>query len=284
MSSSERNRLATRDHPDEDGMMVKEIIYGRLNLSRGMLRRMKQGGGVFLNGKRDFITRRVRAGDVIEVVFFDEKTALVGESIPLHVVYEDDFLLAVDKSLVCPCTLRHYLRTSPGSSSLFRVGLSTIRLVHRLDKDTSGWLSGERALYSGEPDQGSGTGVPGSGGRHCSRRRVTSSCPSAVEGRVSSVRQPVSRRKYEVIRRGNWSLVRLTLALAGPIKSGCIRVGHPLVGDAVYGRPAQDCPRQALHAWRLSFVHPRTGEDVNLRVPIPHDMRLLLQQEILILM
>jgi len=97
MSSSERNRLVTRVHPDEDGMMVKEIIYGRLNLSRGMLRRMKQGGGVFLNGKRDFITRRVRAGDVIEVVFFDEKTALVGESIPLHVVYEDDFLLAVDK-------------------------------------------------------------------------------------------------------------------------------------------------------------------------------------------
>ena len=105
---------------------------------------------------------------------------------------------------------------------------------------------------------------------------------------VEGTCQPVSRRtQYEVIHRGrNWSLVRLTLATGRThqIRVHMEAIGHPLVGDAVYGRPAQDCPRQALHAWRLSFVHPRTGEDVNLRVPIPHDMRLLLQQEILILM
>ncbi|MGI6147745.1 MAG: RluA family pseudouridine synthase [Firmicutes bacterium] len=303
MSSSERNRLVTRVHPDEDGMMVKEIIYGRLNLSRGMLRRMKQGGGVFLNGKRDFITRRVRAGDVIEVVFFDEKTALVGESIPLHVVYEDDFLLAVDKPPGMPVhPTGTYSRgtLAQGLAHYFeQQGLSTkVRLVHRLDKDTSGLVLVAKEPYTLENlirQRASGrlkreylAVVEGS----MLHDEGTIALPiGRVEG--SGIRRGYvptgkpARTQYEVIRRGrNWSLVRLTLATGRThqIRVHMEAIGHPLVGDAVYGRPAQDCPRQALHAWRLSFVHPRTGEDVNLRVPIPHDMRLLLQQEILILM
>src|SRR5690554_1256543 len=97
MSNNKRNRLVTQVLPDEDGLMVKDIIYGRLNLSRGMLRRMKRGGGVYLNGHRDYITRRVSTGDVIEVEFFDEKTSLSGEKMPLDIVYEDDFLIVVNK-------------------------------------------------------------------------------------------------------------------------------------------------------------------------------------------
>ena len=61
--------LTTVVRPEEDGLMVKDIIYGRLDLGRGLIRRMKRGGGVFLNGKRDYLTRRVKAGDEIRIVF-----------------------------------------------------------------------------------------------------------------------------------------------------------------------------------------------------------------------
>lgn len=66
----QRNVLTTTVRDDEDGVMVKDIVYGRLDLSRGLLRRMKRGGGIYLNGQRDYLTRRVKPGDIIQIVFF----------------------------------------------------------------------------------------------------------------------------------------------------------------------------------------------------------------------
>lgn len=94
------------DHPyvltaiveeQEEGLMVRDIVCGRLGLTRGLLRRMKKGGGIFLNGQRDYLSRRVRAGDQIQIVFFDEATELQPEALPLDIVYEDDYLLVVNK-------------------------------------------------------------------------------------------------------------------------------------------------------------------------------------------
>lgn len=75
-----RHSLATTVRSNEEGLMVKDIIYGRLDLGRGgLIRRMKRGGGgVFLNGEKDYLTRRVRAGgDEIKIVFFTKRGGLI---------------------------------------------------------------------------------------------------------------------------------------------------------------------------------------------------------------
>lgn len=278
--------------------MIKEIIYGRLNLSRGMLRRMKNGGGVFLNGRRDFITRRVCAGDVIEIVFNEEGTALVGEEMPLDIVYEDDFLLAVNKPPGIPVHPTGSYRQGTlanGIASYFaqRDLAAKVRLVHRLDKDTSGLILIAKEAYSldhlvrqrqrgelrreylavvvGRIEQDAGT--------------ITLPIGRLEEGGIRRGCRPQGRpayTEYRVVRRGaDWSLAAVSLGTGRThqIRVHMASIGHPLVGDPLYGTPSPVIARQALHAWRLSFVHPRSGESVELRVPLPADMRKLLQQE-----
>jgi RluA family pseudouridine synthase len=284
-------------------MMVKDIIYGRLSLSRGMLRRMKQGGGVFLNGKRDFITRRVKAGDEIEVVFFDEQTNLVGERIPLQVVYEDDFLMAVNKPPGMPVhPTGAYTSGTLANGVAYHYaqqGLSTkVRLVHRLDKDTSGLVLVAKEPYTLERLI-----------RQRAEGRLRREYLAIVVGRLpqpaGTITYPIgliegwgvrrghdpqgkaAHTEYRVVRQGkDWSLVQVTLGTGRThqIRVHMEAIGHPLVGDPMYGREAEGFSRQALHAWRLEFTHPRTGKGVRLRVPLPDDMLQLLKQENLMLM
>ena len=127
----------------EEGLMVKDIVYGRLGLSRGLLRRMKRGGGIYLNGKRDYLTRRVQAGDKIQIVFHDEKTTMEPEDLPLNIVFEDEYLLVVNKPpgmSVHPAEGIRRTRQRIAHHWLV-LGLDTkVRLVHRLDRDTSGLI------------------------------------------------------------------------------------------------------------------------------------------------
>ena len=180
--------------------------------------------------------------------------------------------------LVCPCTLQALTREdfSPGSSSLFRAagiihqgtlgsppGQGHLRVGSSGEKSLILWRTLIRQRASGRLKREYLAVVEGS----MLHDEGTIALPiGRVEG--SGIRRGYvptgkpARTQYEVIRRGrNWSLVRLTLATGRThqIRVHMEAIGHPLVGDAVYGRPAQDCPRQALHAWRLSFVHPRTG-------------------------
>lgn len=281
--------------------MVKDIIYGRLNLSRGMLRRMKRGGGVYLNGHRDYITRRVSTGDVIEVEFFDEKTSLSGEKMPLDIVYEDDFLIVVNKP---PGVTVHptgsYVEGTLANGLAYHFeqqGLATkVRLVHRLDKDTSGLVLAAKEPYSLERlirQRAQGQLV----------RQYLAIAEGLVDQERGTIDYPIGRvgghgvkrghepdgqaayTDFQVLRRGeNWTLLKLTLGTGRThqIRVHMEAIGHPLVGDPMYGRIFPGFQRQALHAWHLRFRHPRTGEEIALRSVLPEDMFLLLKQESLI--
>ncbi len=277
--------------------MVKEIIYGRLNLSRGMLRRMKQGGGVYLNGVRDYITRRVRTGDVIEVVFYDEPTALEPEKIALDIVYEDDFLIAVNKPAGIPVHPTGRYKDGTLANGLAyhfeQQGLATkVRLVHRLDKDTSGLILAAKEPYSLERLI-----------KQRAKGNLQRDYLAVAEGKVSEgegvITYPIgrvgegihrgpkadgrpARTEFNVLRRGgNWTLLRLALGTGRThqIRVHMKAIGHPLVGDPLYGHPVEGLSRQALHSWRLRFAHPRTGVEIKLRARLPEDMRALLEQE-----
>lgn len=287
-----KHALTTMVRPEEEGLMVKDIIYGRLNLSRGLLRRMKRGGGVFLNGQKDYLTRRVRSGDQIQIFFHDENTFMEPEEIPLEIVYEDDYLLIVNKPAgmaVHPTgayqhgtlanALAHYWET---------IGLATkVRLVHRIDRDTSGLILVAKEPYSLQRLL-----------LQLSKQTLIREYLAIVEGQLQEpqgvLREPIGRSLdhgvkravcpegkeactvYETLRSGSGASllrVRLESGRTHQIRVHFANIGHPLLGDPLYNQRVQgEEGGQALHAWRLEFLHPRTGQKHEVTCPMPKEM------------
>ena len=280
--------------------------------SRSRVRRLIDDGHVLLNGEPGKPATQVAAGDRIEV---DEpapqKLDLVAEDIPLVILHEDEELLVLDKPpglVIHPAagnrsgTLVNALLRHCGELSVIG-GVERPGIVHRLDKDTSGLMvvaKTERAHLAlsiafrrrevekrylavcfGLPAAESGV-IEGAVGRHPTERKQM-----AV---VASGRQ--ARTLYRVVER----FVGTCLVECRPVtgRTHQIRVhmahlGHAVVGDPIYsGRQwrgledprhraaCRDFPRQALHAWRLAFNHPLSGERIEFEAAPPTDFQELL--------
>ncbi len=283
--------LSTTVKDEEEGVMVKDIVYGRLNLSRGLLRRMKRGGGVYLNGQKDYLTRRVKAGDSIQIVFYDEKTAMEPQNIPITIVYEDDYLLIVNKAAGMPVhpAGAYQDRTLANALAYYweKTGLDTkVRLVHRLDKDTSGLILVAKEPYTLQrllrqlarqdlvreylavvkgqllPPEGVLTGSIGRSWDHGVKRAVTQ------EGKEA-------RTVYKVLATGSKATLvraRLESGRTHQIRVHFSDLGHPILGDPLYSTALPGILGQALHAWRLEFVHPRTEQKHVVTAPLPREM------------
>lgn len=289
--------LTTTVSVEEEGLMVKDIIYGRLDLGRGLIRRMKRGGGVFLNGKKDYLTRRVQAGDELMIVFYEEGTDMEPQDIPLDIVYEDDYLLIINKPagmVVHPTgSYRDQTLANAIAHHWQTIGLEAkVRLVHRLDKDTSGLLMVAKEPYSlqrllcqlrygrlireylavvaGRPIPAEGT-IAAPIGR---------STEHGVKRVISAEGKEARTRYRTLVSRGGLSLLRLRLesGRTHQIRVHLAGLGHPLVGDPLYGLVPANLDRQALHAWRLQFTHPRTGERQSIYCPLPADLIDLWQE------
>lgn len=286
--------LTTIVRAEEEGLMVKEIVYGRLNLSRGLLRRMKRGGGIYLNGQRDYLTRRVKAGDKIQIIFFDEETTMEPEDISLNIVFEDDYLLIVNK----PAGMAVHPTGSYQQGTLANaiahhwnvIGLKTkVRLVHRIDRDTSGLV-----LVAKEPYTLHGLLS------QLSKGQLVREYLAIVEGRLTTpqgeISIPIGRSMDHGVKRAakaggkpaktTYSVLKLAheaTLIRASLESGRthqIRVhlahlGHPLLGDPLYNEALVGIEGQALHAWRLEFVHPRTKVKHIVSCPMPEPMLML---------
>jgi 23S rRNA pseudouridine1911/1915/1917 synthase len=240
----------------------------------------------------------MRGGEVIEIAPEPDAAALAHrpEDIPLDVVFEDDTMLVINKPaglVVHPGSgnwrgtlLNALLQRVPGLAGVPRAGI-----VHRLDKDTSGLLVVAKTL----PAQASLV-------RQLQARTVTREYLAVAHGRIARDgkieapigRHPVRRTKMAVVARGRPAVThyrvlerhagasvlrcRLETGRTHQIRVHLSALGHPLVGDPVYGRRTGiPFPRQALHAERLALVHPKTGKTMEWRVDPPDDMRRLME-------
>jgi 23S rRNA pseudouridine1911/1915/1917 synthase len=229
---------------------------------------------------------------------------LIPESIPLNILYEDEHLIIVNKPagmVVHPSaghdtgTLVHALLAHSPLSSIG--GVQRPGIVHRLDKDTTGAIVVAKTDFAhqhlqqqlkdktarreylgvvyGTPKSDSGT-IDLPVGRHPVDRQKNTILPIERGGKSAVTHWQIEERLR------SFSLLKFQLETGRThqIRIHTTKMGHPIVGDPVYGTGRSigvKLPGQALHAWRLELIHPHTGELISATAPIPEYFLTLLQ-------
>ena len=270
-----------------------------------------EGGNVTVNGKAPAKNYKLRGGETVEVTLPDpEPIELVAQNIPLDIVYEDDDVIVVNKPkglVVHPApghpdgTLVNALMYHCGDSLSGVGGEKRPGIVHRIDKDTSGLLivakndaahlalSAQlsdrslsrvyRAVVVGNLKQDSGT-VDAPIGRHPNDRKKMAVTHQNSRNAVTHWSVLERYRGYTHVR------CKLETGRTHQIRVHMAHIGHPLLGDEVYGHaklPEKGLVGQCLHAKELQFIHPRTGQAVHLDTELPDyfkDVLTRLGQEI----
>ena len=241
-----------------------------LDLTRSVIQTRMEQGDVTVNGAAVSKNYKIRSGDVVQVVIPEPVSLeLVPEPIPLDIVYEDDDLLVVNKPkgmVVHPApgnltgTLVHALLYHCGDRLSGINGVIRPGIVHRIDKNTSGLLmvakNDHAHLKLSEP-------IHAPIGRH------------PVDRKKMCVTQKNSKdaiTHYTVLAEsGNYTHLRLQLETGRThqIRVHLAYLGHPVLGDDVYGKPFPNLTGQCLHAGKIGFIHPTTGEYMEFTSPLP---------------
>jgi 23S rRNA pseudouridine1911/1915/1917 synthase len=275
--------------PSEAGERLDRLAARRLDTSRSTIQRIIREGSLRLDGEEALASYRVRGGERVEARLPDGE--LAPEEIPVPLVFEDEYLVVVDKPaglVVHPGagnpsgTLVNALlgRGIAGGENLDRPGI-----VHRLDRDTSGLMvvaKGEPA-YSRLVEMMAGRTV---------RRGYRAVVVGEGLPETGTVDSPVGRdpdnptlmtagvgrpavTHFEVVRQAaghTMLMVRLETGRTHQIRVHLSAIGHPVYADPLYGG-AVPGRRLWLHAERLSFVHPVSGEGMDFESSVPEDLR-----------
>lgn len=285
---------------EEDGWILKTILQKKMLISRTLLSKLKQTAlGIMVNGERKYISVKVFVGDRVEVRMEREVSEdILPQDIPLSIIYEDEHLLIVNKEagMIVHPTHGHYINTLANGVVYYwqQAGKSyRFRPVHRLDQDTSGVLAIAKNPYAHHLLS-----------EQMKQQQVEKQYVALVHGTVTkengTIDAPIDRNPeephiriiksdgypavthYEVERQfQHASQVRLKLETGRThqIRVHMKHLGHPLIGDKMYGQEliekADTLPqmaRQALHAIKLGFHHPISKDWIEFEAPLPEDM------------
>ncbi len=297
--------LALAIGPEWEGARLDKALPALTQLSRSAAQALCEEGGVAVNGRPAGKKQLLRAGDQVTVSLPDPvELEVLPEEIPLRIVYEDSSLLVVDKPkgmVVHPApgnysgtlvnALLHHCRGSlSGINGVIRPGI-----VHRIDKDTSGLLI---VAKSDEAHRGLAEQIKA----HSFTREYEAIVHGHPREDAFTIdapigRSPADRKKMCVTQRNAKPAVthvavleefpgfshircRLETGRTHQIRVHLAYIGHPVLGDLVYGpkRPAIDTRGQCLHARTIGFIHPVTGEELFFTAPLPEYFTAALTQ------
>jgi 23S rRNA pseudouridine1911/1915/1917 synthase len=289
-----------------------DVVLAELfsDYSRSRLKIWIEQGQVLVNGEKAKPKTKMSGDEELQLTVqtIESETSCVAEDIPLNIVHQDESIIIVNKpvGMVVHPAAGHYSGTLQNALLYFDESLAAIPragIVHRIDKDTSGLMVVARNLSAHNYLV-----------NQIQKHEVVREYQAVIHGVLTSggtVDQPIGRhprdrirmavrengreavthyRLLERFREHSHIKVQLETGRTHQIRVHMSHMRHPIVGDPVYaGRqrvPAgaqadllaflQSFKRQALHAWRLSFVHPENGDDVLYEAPLPEDMLQLI--------
>ena len=275
------------------------------NYTRSFIGKMIEENLILYNGKPSKASTKIKTGDRIELFEKEpEPLAVKGEEIPLEIVYEDDDLMVINKPrgmVVHPApghtsgTLVNAVLSHAGESLSSINGVLRPGIVHRIDKDTSGLILVCKNDFSHKA-------LAKQLEEHSITRHYHAICSGRLKEEQGTVSAPIGRdeknRKQQAInyKHGkeaithyrllenlqNASLLecRLETGRTHQIRVHMKSIGHPLLGDPLYGpkKNLYAIKGQALHAMVLGFVHPRSGEYMEFSADYPEDFQKLLNK------
>lgn len=280
---------------------IKDILKSHFGISDKLLVKLKKHQHIYLNGVPEYVTKKVLINDLIEVdLDFNENfDNIVPVNIDLNIIFEDESLIVINKPANMPVhpSILHYDNSlSNGLSYYFQKNNihKKIRPVNRLDKDTSGLVVFAKNEY-----------IQGCLIKQMKTKDFKKEYYAILEGflekNYGTINAPISRKKDSIIEReinknGDISITHFELIKKFSVqdkelslvkfeletgRTHQIRVhskyiNHPILGDSLYGSCSNLISRQALHAYKISFVHPITKKSLVFNIELPEDMKSIL--------
>ena len=265
------------------------------NITRMLAQKLLDEGKILVNDKKEKPSYKVKVNDIISIEIPEaQETEIIPEDIPLDVLYEDDYIIVVNKAkgMVVHPANGNYTGTLV-NALLYRCkdSLSGIGgekrpgIVHRLDKDTSGVLMVAKCdkAHINLSDQIK---------EHKVKKTYIALVKGIVKDNEATIDMPIGRSKkdrkkmdidkngknaithFKVLKRyQGYTLLKVNIETGRThqIRVHLSTIGYPIVGDMVYstGKNEFNVEGQMLHAWRIEFTHPITGEKMNIEAPLP---------------
>ena len=277
---------------------VKEVLKAYFHISDRLLLKLKNSKNIFLNGEPTYVSKSIKTNDVIivRIDFIEDSSNIVPVKMDLDILYEDEYYLVINKPPHLPVhpSMLHYENSlSNGVKYYFdSIGLyKKIRPVNRLDFYTSGLVIFAKCEYIQE----------------CLSRQMSTNnfkkeylclIDGIIEPQNGYIELPIARKESSIIERcidssgqysktiynlisefDTYSLVHCILETG---RTHQIRVhfsflGHPLLGDTLYGQPSPLISHQALHSYQVSFIHHITNKVKKFAATLPYDFNKLIK-------
>lgn len=275
---------------------INQILQNELNISSRLLYKLIKNERILLNGNICDTRNYANSGDVL-IVDFDyeeDNSNIVPTKMNLDIVFEDNWLIVVNKPAgiaIHPSILHYSDSLCNGIRFYFdSIGLKKkIRPVNRLDLNTSGLVVFAKCEYIQEC-------LISQMKDNLFKKEYLAFCEGIFENKSGTIDLPISRKDNSIIERciskdgqpsvthyevlkefNNYSLVKCVLETGRThqIRVHMSAIGHPLIGDSLYGSISDFIDRQALHCYKLQFVHPITKKFMDFCGEIPLDLKKL---------
>ena len=284
---------------EQDSNQVLREFLAKKNISKSALTDIKYKGGYISVNQHEVTVRHIlKRGDRVNVIFPTEEGSeqLKGEKLPLSIVFEDEYVMVVEKPAGMSTIPSREHPTGSLANAIIgyyeQIGHSaTVHIVTRLDRDTSGLvliakhrhihhlLSLSKSIKTVERKYKAlitGTLIPPTG----IVEKPIDRMPDSIIKREVSENGQYACTEYQTLQSFDpFSLVELKLQTGRThqIRVHMTYLGHPLLGDDLYGGSRRLIERQALHCYSLRFIHPIHGKELSFTCPLPEDMEKVLK-------
>lgn len=291
-------KLTYTIQPNDNFFNVKELLKLKFQISDRLLVKLKKNKKIWLNSTPTFVDSRLKPFDIVEILIdFEEKSEnIIPTQMDLNIIYEDEYYIVINKPsgiAIHPSILHYTDSLANGVKFYFEQKniKKKIRPINRLDKDTSGIVIFAKNEYIQEF-------LVKEMKKNTFFKEYIAVCEGMFESKIGTINLPIGRKENSIIERcvcsdgdiaithynvlkslKNTSVVHVTLETGRThqIRVHLSNIGHPILDDTLYGNPSSVINRQALHAYKVKFIHPITGLNVEYIATIPSDIKSIIK-------